>query len=102
LESETIRLTLFSSTFFFGIYLLQLTQRDQMSLLQDFEPRIHMAHSDFINITKNGELCDEDGHVRLARSKLKENRLGFAFRAIPEQCQSNTVHRPLTIPSDSE
>jgi hypothetical protein len=56
-----------------GIHLLQLSNR--MSLLQDFEPRIHMAHSDFVSITKNGELCDEDGQVRWARRLFERNRL---------------------------
>jgi hypothetical protein len=54
-----------------------------MSLLQDFEPRIHMAHSDFVSITKNGELCDEDGQVRWTRWVLERKRVYSAFRAIP-------------------
>jgi hypothetical protein len=65
-----------------------------MSLLQDFEPRIHMAHSDFVSITKNGELCDEDGQVRWTRWVLE--------RKIILCIQSNTLYRPLTILTDPE
>ncbi len=28
---------------------------------QPFQPKLHMTDADFLSITRNGELCDEDG-----------------------------------------